>query len=159
MVKEESIAEGVKAVAVLNGTVQGSTINGTVTLTEILEGLKVDVEVVGVPAGKHGFHIHEVGSCEAEGNAAGGHFNPKSVTHGFFPKDGAEHAHCGDMGNIEVSPDGIGGLSIVLPGITLSGENGVAGRSVILHEKEDDFGQPTGNAGGRIACGVIVMAE
>lgn len=151
--------EGGKAVADLKGTAPDSPISGTVTLTETLEGLKVDVEVAGVPAGKHGFHIHETGSCEDGGKAAGGHFNPKNVTHGFLPKDGLEHAHCGDMGNIEVSPDGIGALSIVLPGVTLAGENGVVGRSVILHEKEDDFGQPTGNAGGRIACGVITKSE
>ena len=149
-----------QAVAVITGTQPDSTIKGIVTFTETEDGLQVTAEVYGVPvAGKHGFHIHEKGSCEDAGNAAGGHYNPHGVSHGFLPKDGMEAAHFGDMGNIEIDSEGSGTLSLDLAGLTLTGENNVLGHAVILHEKEDDFGQPTGNAGSRIGCGIITVAE
>ena len=144
------------ATAEIKGTDASSSILGTVTFTEVPEGLRVEAEVSGVPAGRHGFHIHEKGDCGDHGIACGGHFNPDGVGHGDLLKDGFAHAHAGDLGNIEVGPDGTGKLDKTFPGLTLSeGKYSVLGRSVILHEKEDDFGQPTGNAGGRIACGVI----
>jgi Cu-Zn family superoxide dismutase len=137
-------------------TKDGSSVSGTVRLEEVPEGLKVSVSVKGVPPGKHGFHIHENGACADEGKAAGGHFNPDQVSHGLLMKDGFSHAHAGDFGNIEVGADGTGALETTLTGLSLSaGGHNVAGKSVILHEKEDDFSQPTGNAGGRIGCGVI----
>ena len=110
------------------------------------------------PAGKHGIHIHENGSCEEGGMAAGGHFNPLGVPHGFLPRDGYSKAHAGDLGNIDIDDEGKGSLEIFLIGLSLSeGNKNVAGLAVILHEKEDDFNQPTGNAGGRIACGKIIL--
>lgn len=140
----------------LKGTQEGSSVTGMVHLEEVKDGLKVIAEVRGVTPGKHGFHIHENGSCAEEGKAAGGHFNPDQVSHGLLPKDGFSHAHAGDMGNLEVGPDGTGRLEMTLPRANLSeGKYNVTGKSVILHEKEDDFGQPTGNAGGRIGCGII----
>ncbi|MBI4430985.1 MAG: superoxide dismutase family protein [Candidatus Omnitrophica bacterium] len=140
----------------LKPTQEGSSISGKVTFTEMAEGLKIDAEVSGVSPGRHGFHIHEKGDCSDAGNAAGGHFNPDSVPHGDLVQDGFVHAHAGDLGNIEIDASGNGKLGKLITGLTLNeGKYGVAGRSVILHEKEDDFGQPTGNAGGRIACGVI----
>ncbi|MDP2654245.1 MAG: superoxide dismutase family protein [Candidatus Omnitrophota bacterium] len=146
-----------KAVAVIKGAEEGSPITGRAAFEETEQGLKVSVEVIGVPnPGPHGFHIHEKGSCEDLGNAAGGHYNPHGVQHGFLPEDGHGAAHAGDMGNIEIKADGSGTLELVLPEVSLSGEhNNVNGLAVILHEKTDDFGQPTGNAGGRIGCGII----
>ena len=143
--------------AVIKGTATDSKIEGWVTLTEVPEGLKVEAEVKNVsPTGKHGFHIHENGSCEDAGKAAGGHFNPDGVSHGLLEKDGHEHAHAGDLGNIEIKEDGTGKLDALLAGASLTeGKYNVNGKSVILHEKEDDFSQPTGNAGGRIGCGII----
>lgn len=143
--------------AVITGTTPDSKIEGWVSLVEVPEGLKVEAEVKNVAvAGKHGFHIHENGSCDDEGKAAGGHFNPDGVQHGLLEKDGHEHSHAGDLGNIDILEDGTGKLSEILPGLSLSeGKYNVIGKSVILHEKEDDFGQPTGNAGGRIGCGII----
>ncbi len=142
--------------ALIKGTGVDSPIAGEITLTEGEGGLTVEVIVANVAPGKHGFHFHENGSCDDEGRAAGGHFNPDNVTHGYLPKDGHAHAHAGDMGNINVGADGVGTLKEFLPGVSLSqGQYAVAGKSVILHEKEDDFGQPTGNAGNRIGCGVI----
>ena len=114
----------------------------------------------GVSAGTHGLHIHEAGDCSGGGSAAGSHFNPDGVSHGFLPQDGSAKAHPGDMGNIEVGQDGSGSLNLTLPGVHLaSGPYAVAGRAIVLHEKVDDFGQPTGNAGGRIGCGPIVLTK
>jgi len=149
-----------RAVAVIKGTAEGSTITGQAMLAERNNGLDVEVEVSNVPAGKHGFHIHENGSCNDRGNAAGGHYNPDGVKHGLATKDGLAFAHAGDFGNIEVASDGKGTLKLFLEGLSLSaGKYNVAGKAVILHEKEDDFGQPTGNAGGRIGCGIINVAD
>lgn len=146
--------------ATIKGTAKGSTLIGSVAFMETAEGLQVEVSVANVPEGKHGFHIHEKGDCSDEGKAAGGHYNPANVKHGLMAQEGPQHAHAGDMGNIEVASDGTGTLSVFLPGIYLVGkEPSVAGLSVILHEKEDDFSQPTGNAGGRIGCGIIMIED
>ena len=146
--------------AVIRATGKGSPVAGTATLEDTPQGLRVAVRVSGLTPGKHGIHIHQYGSCGGEGNGAGSHFNPDNAPHGFLPKDGLTKAHPGDLGNIEVGRDGSGSLSVVLPGVVLSGgAHSVAGRTVILHEKVDDFGQPTGNAGGRIGCGTIIIAR
>lgn len=142
--------------AAIDRTSPESKVSGSATFTDTDGGLAVSVEVSNVPPGKHGLHIHQYGNCADSGKAAGGHYNPHGVPHGFLPKDGFEGAHAGDLGNIEVGADGAGKLELTLPGLRLSrGEHSVGGRSLILHEKVDDFGQPTGNAGGRIGCGVI----
>jgi Cu-Zn family superoxide dismutase len=144
--------------AVIRPTAEGSSVSGEVTLTDTLEGLNVEAKIAGVPPGQHGFHIHEFGDCGDAGKAAGGHYNPHGAPHEFLPKDGEQKAHAGDMGNIEIGQDGSGTLSLTLSEASLStGEHHVGGRAVILHEKSDDFSQPTGNAGGRIGCGVIMV--
>ena len=144
----------------LASTADGTSSLGSAVLTESPDGLQVSVHVTGAPAGKHGVHIHQYGRCGDRGNDAGGHFNPDNTAHGFAPSDGTAKAHPGDMGNIEVGADGDGRVSVFLPGATLAGgKYGVAGRAIVLHEKEDDFGQPTGNAGGRIACGPILITK
>jgi len=148
------------ATASIQGTAEGSPIAGQAILEETTAGLKITVTVSNVPPGKHGFHIHEVGSCEDQGNAAGSHFNPNHVAHGDLLKDGVAKAHAGDLGNIEIGPDGTGKLEVYALSLNLSeGPYNVTDKSMILHEKEDDFGQPTGNAGGRIGCGIIKVSE
>ena len=150
------LARAATGEAVIRGTTEGSAVAGKVVLTETPEGLKVVADFENVSPGKHGFHIHENGSCADEGKAAGGHYNPHATPHGLLTKDGFEHAHAGDFGNVEIGADGKGRLEMVLPGLVLTGEeHNVTGHAFILHEKEDDFGQPTGNAGGRIGCGEI----
>lgn len=140
----------------LTSTADPTVEMGDVSLTETETGLLVEASLKNVPAGKHGFHIHQTGSCEDGGKAAGGHFNPDDTPHGYLPKDGLENAHAGDLGNIEISEEGTGSLSLTVAGLTLDeAQYGIAGRGIILHAQEDDFGQPTGNAGGRIGCGVI----
>jgi superoxide dismutase, Cu-Zn family len=149
-----------EAKVTLQGTTPDSKVTGEGILTEEQTGLHVKLSVENVPPGKHGIHFHENGSCDEQGKAAGGHFNPNKVDHGYLPKDGDMHAHAGDMGNIEVGADGRGTLDIVMPGVTLTkGQHAVDGKAIILHEKTDDFAQPTGNSGGRIGCGVINTIE
>jgi Cu-Zn family superoxide dismutase len=145
--------------AELRPTGEGATLSGRAVLTESPEGLHVSVQVIKAPPGKHAVHIHEFGKCDEAGNAAGGHFNPKGVSHGLAPTDGLAKAHPGDLGNIEVGEDGKGMLGAMLPGVGLYNAYGVAGRAVVVHEQEDDFSQPVGNAGGRIACGPIVITK
>ena len=154
--EEAGHAAGKPVTVLIQPTKAGAAISGKATLAETPEGLKIEVEISGAPSGTHGIHIHEKGSCADKGNAAGGHFNPDHVAHGDLTKDGFAHAHAGDLGNIEVDAKGNGKIEKTIHGLTLAqGKYGVAGRSIIVHEKADNFGQPTGNAGGRIACGVI----
>jgi len=142
----------------LSATQFGSAVFGTATLTDTPKGLRVVVQVAHVPPGTHGLHIHQYGSCGNEGKAAGGHYNPSGVKHGFLPRDGFRGAHAGDLGNIEVGADGTGTLDLTLKDLRLGGgKYSVGGRAIILHEKVDDFSQPLGNAGGRIGCGPIVI--
>ncbi len=144
---------GIAAVA---GTAPDSKISGTVTFTDTADGLKVLAKLAHVPEGPHGFHIHEFGACGDLGKAAGGHYNPAHAAHGMVTQDGVQHSHAGDLGNITAAKDGTAVLEAVIPGVTLSDSKfTVGGRAVILHEKADDFGQPVGNAGGRIGCGLI----
>ena len=134
-------------------------VRGLVQLTESPEGLKVDAEFTQAPPGGHAFHIHEFGSCADQAKAAGSHYNPAGHPHGLTAKEGVEKTHAGDFGNVAVEAKGEGALHVVIPGLTLSnGEYSVAGRAFVLHEKPDDFSQPTGNAGGRIGCGTIVIS-
>lgn len=134
-----------------------SNLRGQFMATETLEGLQIDVAIQNAPAGLHGIHIHEGSSCADNGNAARGHFNPAGVKHGNLVREGYENAHAGDLGNISIDPDGSGRYSGVVPGLTVaSGKYAIADHAVILHASTDDFKtQPTGNAGGRIGCGVL----
>lgn len=135
----------------------GSKAAGTVTFTKEGNGIKVVANVTGVEPGKHGFHIHEKGDCSATDAAtAGGHFNPGSAAHGA---PGTAVRHAGDLGNIDIKKDGTGVLKIsVKDPKDFSAWADIAGKAVILHEKADDLKtQPTGDAGKRIACGVIEL--
>ena len=134
----------------------GSKLSGKATLTETEGGVHVVLSVEGVePGGDHGAHVHEKGDCSAaDGASAGGHFNPAGNEHALpaTPK-----RHLGDLGNLSVGKDGKGSLDITIPGANLKAgdAHSFAGKSIIVHAKKDDGGQPTGNAGGRIGCGVI----
>ena len=147
----------IKAVCVLYPT-QGNTASGTVTFTGSDAGVKVVVDVQGLSKGKHGFHIHEYGDCSApDGMSAGGHFNPDAKQHGG-PMDMTRHM--GDMGNLVADESGKAHLEYIDQTISLKGEHSIIGKSIILHKNEDDLKtQPAGNAGPRIACGVIGLAK
>lgn len=142
------------AIANLQAT-EGNTANGTVNFEEADGLVSIHAHITGLTPGKHGFHIHGIGDCSAaDGTSAGGHFNPEETEHG---SPAAELHHSGDLGNVEADEEGNAHLSIGVDFITLSeGPSSILGRAVIVHAKEDDFGQPTGNAGPRVACGVIL---
>lgn len=144
------------AKAEIKSTSDPSKVMGEASFSKTKDGMLVQATINDAPPGKHGFHIHEVGNCGDKGNAAKGHFNPDSVKHGLLIKDGFQNAHAGDLGNVTIYSDGKGVVNETVPGLTLSdGKYAIKGLSVMVHEKTDDFGQPTGNAGGRIGCGII----
>lgn len=146
------------AAARMRPLAEGATISGNVTFTETKKGLLVRAQLTGVPPGLHGLHIHEFGSCEDLGRAAGGHYNPTNAPHGEWSKGRPRKAHAGDLGNVSADADGKAYLEVTLAGVGLGWSKWfVAGRSVILQEKPDDFSQPAGNSGGRLACGVITL--
>ena len=145
------------AVAVLHPT-QGSSVSGTVHLTQESGGVRVTASVDGLAPGKHGFHIHEIGDCSApDGTSAGGHFNPQGYPHAG--PDAAKR-HVGDLGNLNADNSGHATYDRLDDHVSLNGANTVIGRAVIVHAGKDDFvSQPTGNAGGRVACGVIGIGK
>src|SRR6476620_8867905 len=148
--------EPTKAIAVLHPTA-GNNVTGLVTFTKSGNEVKVVADVTGLTPGKHGFHIHEFGDCSSsDGKSAGGHFNPTNNPHAGHD---AAQRHEGDLGNLEADGSGKAHLELTDTMMTMSGQNSIIGRGVIVHEKEDDLkSQPVGNAGGRIACGVIAVA-
>ncbi len=133
----------------------GSKLTGKVTATEEPAGVKLVIEIAGATPGEHGAHVHETPDCSApDAKSAGSHYNPDKHDHGL---PDAKARHLGDLGNISVGKDGKGKLEIVIPDANLRANDphSFVGRSVIVHEKKDDGGQPVGNAGGRIGCAVI----
>jgi superoxide dismutase, Cu-Zn family len=142
-------------VAVLAPT-EGNNVHGTVTFTELPDGkIKVVAHVEGLaPNSKHGFHVHEFGDLSApDGMATGGHFNPEKHEHAM-PDHPVRHA--GDFGNLEANGQGVADYELVVDNITLrDGKDAIIGRGLIVHAKPDDGGQPTGNAGARLAQAVI----
>lgn len=146
--------EPVVAVAALMDT-EGNEV-GTATFTEH-DGATTAVFEVSSPGatGMHGIHVHETGDCSAaDFTSAGGHFNPAGVDHAC-PDTSPRHA--GDFGNIDLGEDGTGHHEVTTDLVTVeAGPNSVTGKAVILHAGEDDCtSQPTGDAGSRLACGVI----
>lgn len=135
---------------------EGNQVAGTVRFEETAEGLAVQVDLTGLPPGTtHGFHVHETGDCSApDASSAGDHYNPEGHPHALPNGDHARHA--GDMGNLEADENGEVHTRLVIDTMSVEGaQPSVIGRAVIVHADPDDGGQPTGNAGGRISCGVI----
>ena len=146
------------ATAVIHPT-EGNSAEGVITFTQTNEGIRVEANISGLSADAlHGFHIHEYGDCRADdGTSAGGHYNPQGMDHGA-PTD--SERHIGDLGNLSANSDGVATLDYVDPVLSFSGANSIIGYGVIVHAGEDDFvTQPTGDAGGRIGCGVIGVAN
>lgn len=145
-----------KAIAVLHSA-SGSKVTGTVTFTKTNDTVLVVADITGLTPGKHAIHIHEFGDCSAaDASTAGSHFNPTNKPHGA--PDAAEH-HAGDFGNLEADSSGKAHLELKSKDLKFSGESSILGHAVIVHEKVDDYSQPVGNAGGRVACGVIGIAK
>lgn len=157
LVSSASAQDTSKAVAVLSSA-SGSKVSGTVTFTKSGDEVKVVADVTGLTPGKHGFHIHEFGDCSApDASSAGGHYNPEKHQHADRT---ATDRHVGDLGNLEADASGKAHLDWSDKMLKLSGDDSILGLAVIVHEKEDDLkSQPVGNAGGRLACGVIGVAK
>lgn len=149
-----------QAVAVM-ASASGSRVSGKLTLAPMGDGVHISGEVGGlVPNTQSGFHVHEKGDCSAvDATSAGGHFNPATSAHG---RAGTPTHHAGDMDNITSDAGGVAKVNVHLRGVTLGGgaANDIAGRAVIVHAAPDDYHtQPTGNAGARVACGVIKVVQ
>lgn len=133
----------------------GSKLTGTATFREESGGVRVVLEVANAPPGPRGAHVHEQGDCSAaDASSAGDHFNPGGDPHARPPE---RPRHLGDLGNVEIGPDGRGTLEILVEGANLrpGDAHSFLDRAVIVHGQADDGGQPSGNAGSRIGCGVI----
>ncbi len=152
-------SEDSHAVCVLK-SVDDQSVKGIVYFTELdVDRVKIKGEFKEVSEGLHGFHIHEHGDLTNGCASTGGHYNPYSKDHGGRDS-GVRHA--GDLGNVEIGSDGKGTIDIVDMEVKITGLYSVIGRACLLHAGEDDLGaggdegsRKTGNAGARIACGII----
>lgn len=151
-------AESVVTRAGVNlASASGSLVSGKLSVMPMGSGLHFTGEIGGLqPNSQHAIHIHEKGDCSAaDGTSAGGHFNPTGAAHG---KVGSGSHHGGDMDNIVANADGVATVDVHAEGVVLGGgaANDALGRAVIVHAAADDYAsQPAGNAGARVACGVI----
>lgn len=138
----------------------GSQVRGTITFTQVADVVRLTGEITGHTKGPKGFHIHEKGDCSApDAMSAGGHFNPHKSKHGG-PYDPVKHA--GDLGNVAFNDQGVAKINFTVGDISVSRDrpDGIIGRAVVVHMQPDDLKtDPTGNAGGRAACGVIVGGD
>lgn len=158
MLSTATMAEtaGRHATAILNKT--DGTAAGKATFKDRPDGVWMTVEASGLPAGAHGIHLHMTGSCKAPDFAsAAGHWNPMGKKHGLESPDGA---HMGDLPNLMVGADGKGKLETLVKGAHLdSSATGLLdsdGTALVIHAGPDDnHTDPSGNSGGRIACGVV----
>ena len=150
-----------EAVAVINPA-SGSSCKGVVRFTDTGSGVKVVADLEGLtPNAKHGFHVHEFGDCSApDATSAGSHYDAAATKHHGKPDDQMSMKHSGDLGNIEADANGKAHYEANIEGVSIDGSTApILGRGVIVHAKPDDFGQPVGNAGGRIGCGVIGVVK
>lgn len=127
---------------------------GRATATEVAGGLRLTLDVRGLPPGQHGAHVHTVGRCDPPGfESAGPHWNPTAMKHGTNNPQGP---HMGDLPNIVIGADGRGTLAMTVPNATMDGLLDADGSAMMVHAGADDLvTDPSGNSGGRIACGVF----
>ncbi|NXF31721.1 SODC dismutase, partial [Nyctibius bracteatus] len=158
----------VKAVCVMRGD---GPVQGVIHFQQQASGggrdpgngpVKVTGRISGLTDGDHGFHVHEFGDNTNGCMSAGAHFNPEGKQHGG-PSDAERHV--GDLGNV-TAKGGVAEVEIQDSIISLSGPYSIIGRTMVVHEKRDDLGRGgdnesklTGNAGPRLACGVIGVAK
>jgi Cu-Zn family superoxide dismutase len=150
-----------QAGTVVLASASGSLVSGKLSLRPMGDGVHLTGEIGGLtPNSTHAIHIHEKGDCSAaDASSAGGHFNPAGQPHGQVDH-GAHHA--GDMNNLVADGEGVAKVDAHASGVTLGGgaPNDVVGRAVIVHASADDYkSQPAGNAGARLACGIIKVAR
>ena len=152
-------AHGAKAVAAI-ASKSDSHVTGQATFEQAGKIVTLTVSIQGADPGPHAVHLHDKGDCSAaDGTSAGGHWNPTKEDHGRW---GTPPFHRGDIGVIDVGADGKGTLTMTTDLWSVGGDpsRDVVGHAVIVHAKTDDFTtQPTGNAGGRVGCGVVELAH
>ena len=156
------VTEGSEKAVIAQSTLEHSdTAEGLILLIQDPAGGPTLIKgtIRGLEPGKHGFHIHEYGDLSQGCDSAGGHYNPDGVDHGDL-----ENGHVGDLGNITANEDGVAEFTIKAERVDLVGERSVVGRAIVVHADEDDLGlggdaesRKTGNAGDRLACGIIVI--
>jgi Cu-Zn family superoxide dismutase len=129
---------------------------GRAVFAETGAGTLVRLEVQGLPPGWHAVHLHAVGRCEPPFQTAGPHWDVGGHSHGF---QGSQGGHGGDLPNVRVGPDSTAAVEVLAPRVVLSGEGGILdadGAAIVVHAGPDDYRtDPSGNSGGRIACGVL----
>jgi Cu-Zn family superoxide dismutase len=131
---------------------------GIAALVQVTGGVLISLSLYEFPAGEHAFHVHEVGKCEPPFTSAGGHFNPQNKKHGMMSPQGH---HAGDMPNLHVPVGGVLSVEVVNNAIMLEKGKpnsifGANGSALVVHAGKDDYKtDPAGDAGSRIACGVI----
>ncbi|WP_295842184.1 superoxide dismutase family protein [uncultured Xanthomonas sp.] len=135
----------------------GSLVSGKLSLVAAPGGVRITGTLGGLqPNHSFAFHVHERGDCSAaDASSAGGHFNPLGAPHG---RAGSGPHHAGDMDNLNANADGTAQIDVLLHGVVLGGgaANDIVGRALVAHADPDDYrSQPAGNAGARVACGVI----
>lgn len=150
-------SQGPYAVARLKPT-QGSTVEGEVRFTQVGDRVRVTGEIKGLPPGtEHGFHVHEKGDCSSgDGMSAGAHWNPDNQPHGRY--DAPRH-HSGDLPSLRADAAGNAKFQFESSAFRVgNGTSDVIGKGLIVHRDPDDYTQPAGNSGPRLACAVIVRS-
>ena len=146
-----------KAICVMQ-SLADPKVSGVVTFTQVGDEVEVKGEITGLTPGLHGFHVHEFGDITSkDGMSTGGHFNPAGMKHGGMHD---KERHVGDLGNVTANEKGVASINMKDKLLQLHGPHSIIGRGLIVHVKADDEkSQPTGDAGGRAAGGVIGIAN
>lgn len=147
--------EDMSAISVDLEAKSGSTVTGTLKFKEHAPKVHITGQVRGLTPGKHGIHVHTNGNCDSpDAMSAGGHYSPYGGRHNAPT---SPDRHLGDLGNIIAGPDGVANVDIVVEGMTLAliGTHSIIDHAIVIHANEDDFSDPAGNSGPRVACGVM----
>ena len=158
----KSVTESLDTVIAQCDLQHSDKVKGTVLLMQAPgTATMIKGTISGLAPGKHGFHIHEFGDMSEGCKSMGGHYNPDNVDHGDL-----QQGHVGDLENVVADENGVAKFTITAPRVDLLGDRSVVGRGLVIHQDEDDLGKggdaeslKTGNAGERLACGVIVMRD